>query len=159
MKSASLYHGPMVASWEIRWSDSSGTTLVGTLDRARATLAYFLREGRSGRCTITRTEVCPQPGCDGDGTRSVKRRGSMFLASVPCVGCRGRFETVEDLSEIGPIHFSDSTPLTDVLRILGYAHGPSNEFGSKLITRAGWPMYQGGASSTWDWLRETGQIL
>lgn len=158
MKKSVEIYGPLVSSWTIRWSDSGGTSHVNTRDRARATYAYFVREGRhlTATCTITRTESCPR--CDGDGIRQVKKRGYMFLASVPCVGCLGRHDTLEDLAEIAPLAVA-FRPLTEVLAALGYEHAAAGEFGAHSITRNGWEVFRGGASSTWDWLRETGQIL
>jgi len=142
----------------IQWKGSAGSTHVNTLERVRSTIAYYAREGRDlATCIVTRTESCPASGCNGDGTRSVKRRGHMFATDVPCVGCRGSHDTLEDVAELAPIDIGE-TPLNDVLARLGYTTQPA-EFGAKVILRNGVPVSAGTAGAVWLWLRESGQIL
>lgn len=165
-------YGPLEASWCVVLADSprSGTTQVATRERARSTVAYFAREGRA--CHVTRTELCPMSGCNGDGTRSVRRRGRLYATDVPCKGCRGRVDTVEDPAEFAPRAFDADTPLALVLVDLGYAltvepircHVDPDEFVAvrwhvTIGELDGWPAFTGAESSVRSWLFETGQVL
>jgi hypothetical protein len=67
------FHGPRIAAWHIQWSDSGCTSTYRKRADALAELAYFAREGRAATPTVTRTEFCPVPGCDGWG--NVWKRG------------------------------------------------------------------------------------
>lgn len=151
-KTAEIY-GPLAASWTVSFvPETGGTSTIGTHERTRSTVAYFKREGRETR--VVRSEHCPVPGCDGEGTRKVKKRGYVFHAEVPCVGCRGRHETAEELE----VPDAGDKTLHQVLAELGYSTEDA-EYGRKVITRGGWQVHRGTAGDVWNWLRETGQIL
>lgn len=153
-----VVYGPLEVSYLITWSDSRGSSSYTTQALVRGELAYYRRLGRAATPRILRIESCPARGCNGDGTRSVKRRGSMFHSEIPCVGCLGRHETEEIIAELEPLVAGDKT-LDAVLTELGLEHSPANEHGSKWITRLGWPVARGNAGDIWGWLRETGRIL
>lgn len=155
---AGAISGPLVASYTIEWEGHGGATLTNKLEQVRSTIAYYIREGRDMTgCKVTRTESCPAAGCNGNGTRSVRRRGHLFLVEVPCVGCRGQHDTRESLVELVPLDVGDA-PLNDVLERLGYTTQPA-EWGAKVILQNGFPISAGTAGAIWLWLRETGQIL
>ena len=151
-----LYYGPRQASWEIVWSDSSGTTVVSTLGRARATLANFHREGRTGTPTITRVEYCPVPDCDGHGEITRRTRRHTVVSRSTCSQCEllgGPFRTVEDLRELEPLRVPQFWSLAETLRFLGF------ELAGRTVTRRGATVFRGDMVAVWLWLRETGLIL
>lgn len=156
-------YGPLPASWAISFAGErlGGTTMVSTYDRARSTVAYFLREGR--RSTVVRTEHCPASGCNGEGVRSVHRRGRVGAADVPCVSCRGTHDTVEDVPV--PVICGGDT-MNSVLGALAmhatslpaeYQGAPARY--EVACAATGWPMHRGTMLSILDWLRETGRVL
>jgi hypothetical protein len=162
-RTGALYRGPMRAYWTVRWSDSRGIMTTPTLSGVRSEIAYFRRQGRDATPTITRTEICPIPGCNGEGLRwQPARRGKRFGREVPCVGCRGRNETSEDLADLEPRRVADHETLANVLMLLGYTYEHSTTTWGGTRTRIlhnGIEVHCGAAGSTWDWLRETGPIV
>lgn len=157
-KSIEIY-GPLEASWNVRYPDSGGSSQYPTFQRALADVAYFARQGRRDPIVV-RTEICPATGCDGEGSRSVKKRGRMFNSDVPCKGCRGRFDT-EERGEDLEIPSDHGKSLADVLAMIGLAYRIEYRHGLPVgvITQNGWEMFRGSAGSVWEWLRETGRIL
>ncbi len=83
--------------------------------------------------------------------------------SIPCTGCRGQIDTVEDLSALEPLKAGEHQSLGDILSVLGLSRITEvTEWGtlrSRILDSGGFVLHVGGASSAWDWLRETGRIL
>jgi hypothetical protein len=89
------FHGPRVASWWVDYVPTDGRPgATGCADQAGAhwNAAYYMARGYA--VTITRTEFCPAPGCDGHG-QITRRAARGMVRHVPCVAHVPSVATVE----------------------------------------------------------------
>jgi hypothetical protein len=92
MAKSTTFYGPRQASWTVKLTDSRSCSVYGNAQAAHDTVAYFAADGRT--TTVTRTELCTVPGCDGHGTVSKPgKRGLYKTTECP------RHETAIDVAE------------------------------------------------------------
>lgn len=77
--------GPRDATWEVRWSDAApyACSMYASRNAAIAELRYYQGHNRDAQPTVTRTDLCRYPGCDGRGEVAERTRGIM-VKHRPC---------------------------------------------------------------------------
>ena len=93
-RKAGPHYGPRAASWSVTLSDSGCVSVYGAREHAVDTVAYFRAQGRTP--TLTRTETCTYPGCDGHGDVNERGRRGHYV-SRPCPQHLEPVETIEEV--------------------------------------------------------------